>query len=340
MDHSTVHGDDLALDAPPSTPLLDTYEHVLVFFSGGKDSIACVIALLEQGVEPAKIELHHHLVDGRSPNPLFDWPVTEDYCRKFAQTFGMPIYFSWKDGGMEREMLRDEAPTAPISITLPDGRVVGSLTSQNSPKGTRLKFPQVSADLRVRWCSSYLKIGVGDRVITGQERFEGKRTLVVTGERAAESKARATYRTFEAHRTHRDGRVKRHVDHWRPVHAWSDEQVWDALRRWRVNPHPAYWLGFGRCSCMTCIFGGPHQWATVRDLDPQRFERIAQYEKQFGVTIARDESVIDLANRGSAYAMAEAKQKLALGDSFDEPILLLDEWTLPPGAFADSTGPT
>ena len=43
----------------------------------------------------------------------------------------------------------------------------------------------------VRWCSAYLKIDVGAAALRGQARFEGKRTLFVTGERAEESAARA-----------------------------------------------------------------------------------------------------------------------------------------------------
>jgi hypothetical protein len=41
-------------------------------------------------------------------------------------------------------MLRNESPTAPVSIPMGEGRAV---LGGQGPKGTRLKFPQVSADL-------------------------------------------------------------------------------------------------------------------------------------------------------------------------------------------------
>jgi len=41
------------------------YDKILVAFSGGKDSIACVLHLLDLGIPRSSIELHHHLVDGR-----------------------------------------------------------------------------------------------------------------------------------------------------------------------------------------------------------------------------------------------------------------------------------
>lgn len=64
-----------------NAPDLQAYDRFLVAFSGGKDSICCLLHLLEAGVNPDKIELHHHLVDGREGSTLFDWPCTEDYCR-------------------------------------------------------------------------------------------------------------------------------------------------------------------------------------------------------------------------------------------------------------------
>src|SRR3546814_19920193 len=82
--------------------------------------------------------------------------------------------------------------------------------------------------------------------IRNQDRFLGKRTLVVTGERAQESVARSKYQTFERHRTDtRDGtRKARHVDHWRPIHAWTEEQVWAVIQRFGIVPHVAYQLGW------------------------------------------------------------------------------------------------
>jgi hypothetical protein len=85
-----------------------------------------------------------------------DWPVTPAYCRTFAAAFNLPLYNSWKIGGFERELLRADAPTAPTRFETPDGQVqqVGGVSDK---LGTRQRFPQMSADLYVRWCSAYLK---------------------------------------------------------------------------------------------------------------------------------------------------------------------------------------
>lgn len=335
-------------DEPVLAPALSTvampdpldYDRIVVFFSGGKDSIACVLHLLDRGVPRERIELHHHLIDGREGSKLMDWLVTEAYCAAFAKAFGLRIYFSWKVGGFEREMLRENALTAPVAFEREDGsiKIAGG---ERGNRSTRRKFPQVSPDLSVRWCSAYLKVDIGARVLNSEPRFLQGKTLVVTGERAEESSARARYATFEPHRCdNRNGvRIRRHIDHWRPVHTWTEAEVWSIIERYRVNAHPAYHLGWGRCSCRTCIFGSANQWATVRYYMPQAFEDIARREEEFGITIQRKLSVRQLADKGTPYDVDPRMLSIANATTYDEPILL-DNWTLPKGAFKESAGST
>jgi 3'-phosphoadenosine 5'-phosphosulfate sulfotransferase (PAPS reductase)/FAD synthetase len=322
-------------------PDLGSYDRIIVAFSGGKDSLACLLHLLDQDVPHTKLELWHHDVDGREGSDLMDWPVTRDYCAKVASALGVPIYYSWKRGGFEGEMLRQEQRTTSTHFEQPDGSVA-TVGGEAGKPGTRRKFPQVSADLSVRWCSAYLKIDIGSTAIRNQPRFRGKRTLVVTGERAQESPARAKYQVFEPDRADgRDTKHQRHVDHWRPIHAWDESDVWRIIERHRVQSHPAYHLGWGRVSCMTCIFGSPNQWASVKELAPAHFERIAEYEEEFGLTIQRKRSVRSLALVGQPYPMAASDRRAALSRTYDQPVILpAGEWTLPSGAFGESCGPT
>jgi 3'-phosphoadenosine 5'-phosphosulfate sulfotransferase (PAPS reductase)/FAD synthetase len=162
---------------------LSIYDKVVLFMSGGKDSIACLLELLDNGVKPEKIELWHHDVDGREGSELMDWPFMVDYNKKLAAAFNLPMYFSWLRHGFEGEMLKDNAYSHPHHVETPDGIIVLERDTRRSLPSTRLKFPQVSANLQTRWCSSALKIDVGRRALNNQDRFLGLKTLVVSGER-------------------------------------------------------------------------------------------------------------------------------------------------------------
>lgn len=328
--------------APVSTfgqPDLDSYDTFVVFFSGGKDSVASVLHLLDLGVPREKIELHHHRVDGFEGSDLFDWPVTDAYVKAFAEAFELKLYFSWKEGGLESEMLRNGELTKPAWFETPEGELVKS-GGTTGKLGTRLKFPAVTASLMTRWCSAYGKIDIGCKVITGQTRFCGKRTLVITGERAQESANRAKYKDFEPHRTdRRNGRLNRLVDQWRPVHSWDETRVWEIMERYSVKAHPAYYLGFGRCSCQFCIFGSKDQWATVRAISPKRFQRIANYERMFNHTIQNGRSVVDMADMGTVYeAVTPERAAVTMSRDYNDSIIM-NNWTLPAGAYGENAGP-
>ena len=325
--------------AGADVPDLLSYDHVLVGFSGGKDSLGCVLDLLDRGVPRDRIELWHHDIDGHGA-AFMDWGSTAAYCRAVAEALGLRILFSWREGGFLREMLRENALTAPAVFERADG-TVGRSGGIKGKESTRLQFPQVSPDLNVRWCSGKLKIDVMDSAIRGDDRFVGKRTLVVTGERAQESANRARYATFEPHRSNV---MKRHVDHWRPIHGWDEKRVWDVIRRHGVVPHPAYVLGWSRLSCMCCIFGGADQWATIQAVFPERFEEIARREASFGKTIHRTLTVRERAAMGTPYPAALARRELAAAADRPEwtaPVLVDPaEWVLPAGAFGEGAGPT
>lgn len=318
---------------------LDQYDKILVAYSGGKDSLACLLDLLDRGVPPSKIELHHHDIDGGGER-LMDWPCTGAYVRATAEALGIPLVTSWREGGFVREMMRDGDPTAPVTYER-DGERTTLPTKRETP-GTRLRFPQVSADLSVRWCSSALKIDPFARVITNEPSYQGMKLLVVTGERRQESSARSKYAESEPHRTNTRSR---RVDHWRPIIDWGEEQVWDVIRRWNIRVHPSYSLGWGRTSCLACIFGNEDQWASVEKLSPDRFRRIADLERDFRSTIRKGQSVEELAARGREFVSDQPSELRALAmseDGFNKSMFFLgpgEVWKVPPGAFKRCGGP-
>jgi 3'-phosphoadenosine 5'-phosphosulfate sulfotransferase (PAPS reductase)/FAD synthetase len=327
---------------------LESYNRYIVAFSGGKDSVASVLCALENGIPREQLELWHHCVDGNPYEPtstLMDWPCTTAYCRAFAAALGIPLYLTWKVGGFEGEMLRENAKTNPICFEAPqpDGSIVIKQTGGLGGKeSTRLAFPQVAASLSVRWCSAYLKIDNARTALRNQERFNHSRTLFISGERAEESANRSLYAHYEIDDADaRLGNKERHIDRWRSVLYWTEAEVWAILERWRVNPHPAYHIGWGRCSCMNCIFNRANQWATLRKINFGQFSPLVAYENIFERTIHRSLTLDEQADRGQPFDATPALVEAALSPHYTQPIFLPagTPWSLPAGAFGENAGP-
>lgn len=335
----------VAARKPDSRTLLslDQYEHILVSFSGGKDSLASVLNLLEQGVSRDRIQLWHQGVDGECgvDQPFADWPCTESYVREVGKALRIRVLFQRRKGGFLGEMLKQDAQTQPVRFDRQDG-TIGEAGGIKGKLSTRRKFPQASGNLAVRWCSSVLKIDCFALALNNEPAFKNGTILVVTGERREESASRAGYAGKEPHRCDCQ---RRRVDAWRSVIDWSEEQVWQIIERWRINPHPAYRLGFPRVSCLTCIFGGADQWASVRRIAPDRFPKIAAYEREFGCTIKQGVTVEQLADRGTPYPACGDPALVALAMSSDYPadqvfVTEPEPWALPDGAYKRGGGPT
>lgn len=178
----TPHMDRIYL---PQLLPLEEYEKIIVLFSGGKDSLACVLDLLERGVPRERIELWHHDIDGGHPDRKMDWPVTQAYVRAVSEYLGLVLRTSWRVNGFWGEVYRLGA-SWPIQYIEPDSGIVRECKlsekqirsaqlreavlssvelAELEQMGCRMKFPAKSGNLATRWCSSILKIMVADSVI-------------------------------------------------------------------------------------------------------------------------------------------------------------------------------
>lgn len=310
-------------------PLSD-YDRVIVFFSG-KDSLYCLLEMLDQGVDRKKIEVHHHLIDGDTQDHFMDWPVSRDYCRKVAQHLGVNYRESWREGGFKGELLKHNSVSQPIIFTDRDGR--HSYPPVRALPNTRRRWPSTSADLKTRWCSPSLKIEVAAKYLIKSTELQSMKVLCVTGERAEESKNRSRYLEKEIHRTNvSDIRNKagerigvkrssaRWVDHYRPALKVDEQAVWEKIRRWNIMPHPVYYLGFSRCSCARCIFLNKHSLATLERIDPAGLDRIALMETELDHTIVKGAGVKERAAMGIPYNFDQDIVEVLFSSEFTLPV--------------------
>lgn len=326
---------------------LDWAERYIISLSGGKDSLACALFLLEQGVSPDRIELWHQAIDGASDEGSFmDWPVTPRYCTLIAAHLGLPLLIQYREGGFRGELYRTNTTPAPVTFFRDDAAY--RVDPVRAQPNTRRKFPAATADLSRRWCSSTLKIDVAARALTNDPTLQGtrdnpRRFVVISGERRAESPARSRYPEWEPHRTMSRARQ---VWAWRPLVGWSEADVWAIIRRWHLLPHPAYLLGYSRCSCWGCIFSSADQWRTMQALAPEHFERLAAAEEELRFTIDAKLSLREKAARGAIMRRPDDPwHRMAETWALHPDTLTLSDLTMtwpdnwyPAGAFTGSAG--
>jgi len=387
----------------PNLLPLEEYDLIIVLFSGGKDSAAAYLKLLELGVPKDKIELWHHDIDGGHPTRRMDWPVTQAYVRAFVAAENVKLRVSCRVNGFFGELYRvgasypieyeDEGEIKTCRLSQPQiesDRLRKELLQVLDPVdqevlkeyGQRLKFPAKCGDLSRRWCSAYLKIDVAAAVLRNLEKLKaiGKRgkfpaksgchqgrwcsgtlkaevqssvtthlnktqadtkILIVSGERRGESSGRAKYNEMEVHRTNATARAHRLVHQWRAVIDYSLRDVWEVIKRHKINPHPCYPCGWGRCSCMCCIFSLPSHWAGIRELFPKEYEALRQDEIRLGFTLDNKKTLDEYVGEAEScvyHGEPNALHQLITGQFSQTDIYQTGEWTFPAGAFKGSDG--
>lgn len=350
---------------------LEEYDLIILLISGGKDSIASYYKLLELGVPKQKIEFWHHDIDGGNPSRRMDWRCTSHYIHAFSEAEQIPLRVSWRKNGFFGELYRIGA-SEPIEWQEPGTREIircmlskkyieclklkekspADMEKQLKEFGYRMKFPMKTGDLSRRWCSAYLKIMVADTVLRNLHSLEhfgkpggksGKdtRLLIVSGERRGESAGRSKYNEMEVHRTNAAAKSRRIVHQWRPVIDYSEKDVWEVLKRHKVNPHPCYRAGWNRCSCAMCIFSTPKLFAGIRELYPEDYGMLRQDEKVLGFTLDNDCDLDTfIGNAGSCvyHGDKEAIHSLVTGEFSADSVYVQGEWKYPAGAFHGAEG--
>lgn len=339
---------------------LEEYDLIVVLISGGKDSVACYLKLLELGVPKERIEFWHHDIDGGHPSRRMDWKCTQNYVKALADAEGIKLRVSYRVNGFFGELYRIGA-SEPIEWIDPDtGEVKQCKLSSNYLKckelkkqateemeellkkyGYRMKFPAKTGDLSRRWCSGNLKAAVQDSVTANlEETKHDKKILIVSGERRGESAGRSKYNEMEIHRTNAEAKAHRIVHQWRCCIDYSEKDVWELLKRHHINPHPCYRIGWNRCSCMMCIFSTPRLFAGVKELFPDDYAALRHDEEVLGFTLDNKKNLDEFIGDTKSCVCWDDRKAIhsILTGEFTTDDIYINDWKYPVGAFHGADG--
>ena len=263
---------------------------------------------------------------------------TEDMEEALKQ-YGYRMKFPAKSGDLSRRWC-----SAYLKIMVADS-VMANLDSLGELErigGKRHKFPAKGSTHQGRWCSGNLKAAVQDSMTSNLSKTrENVKVLVVSGERRGESKGRSKYNEMEIHRTNAEKKAHRLVHQWRPVIDYSEKDVWEVLKRHKVNPHPCYRAGWNRCSCAMCIFSTPPLFAGIKELYPEEFELLKRDERVLGFTLDNkcDLETFIAGAKSCVYKGDGASiRSLVTGTFTPDEVYVKGDWKYPAGAFHGAEG--
>lgn len=174
----------------------------------------------------------------------------------------------------------------------------GPLTAALGPI-TEIKAERTMAQLTIhkgmfpskqrRWCTTELKVKPMQRYIEARV-AEGLDVINTVGIRAAESEARSRMPEWEWS----DGFD---CEVWRPLIAWSEQDVIDIHTRHGLRPNPLYLKGAERVGCAPCIFSRKSEIRWMAENFPARVDELRDLEAAVAVA-ARDR----YAERGETFA--------------------------------------
>lgn len=126
-----------------------------------------------------------------------------------------------------------------------------------------------------RFCTEELKLAP-IRAIKDAVWAEGISTVEWIGERAAESPAREKKPVLQRIRQPEPLNVSQFL--YRPVHAWSADDVFEIAARHGLKPNPLYTMGAKRVGCWPCCLCGKDELVNIANRTPEHIDRLREWE--------------------------------------------------------------
>lgn len=237
---------------PSINALIESGALFVANHSGGKDSQAMLIHLLQRVPREQLMVVHASLGD-------VEWPGALELARDQAASAGIPFRVA-SAGKTFFEMVEHRYATRP---------------GPGSPC-----WPSAAN----RQCTSDLKRDPIAKVVRQFAREQGFSTIATClGLRAQESPGRARRATVSINA--RGTTRERRWFEWLPIHGLSTEEVFRTIREAGQEPHPAYAMGNERLSCVFCIMGSRNDLANGARHHPELLARYVEIEQRTGYTM-------------------------------------------------------
>lgn len=291
---------------------IDSGAVIVLSMSGGKDSQAMAHAVVR------------YLVDNELPNEVravhadlgrAEWFDTLETVKDQVERVGLELD--------ARECVEPIFLELDV-VTRPQGDLLDRITDRAEKVGADRPFWPSSA---ARYCTSDMKRGQIDKYL----RRCGPLVISVEGLRAEESAARARKDCWQP-RTQITN-AKREALTWRPIHFWTEDDVWHelgtsreelernralfaaghetlALLQWPA--HDAYVRGNERLSCSICVLATRSDIENGARYNPEYFAALVALEERYGWTFKADLSLVELAAELRAEAEEIAAQIAAV----------------------------
>jgi 3'-phosphoadenosine 5'-phosphosulfate sulfotransferase (PAPS reductase)/FAD synthetase len=232
----------------------------VVNHSGGKDSQAMMIKLLEQGIPAAQMLVVHASL-GR-----VEWHGALELAEQQARDAGAPFVVAraiWADGsskdflGMAAKRFAD-----------------------------RPEVPSFASSAQ-RQCTSDLKRGPITKQTLAYAKAHGFKLIVnCEGIRGAESPKRSKLVAFEQlPKTHALAKAGRTAFSWLPIFDLTTAEVFATIADAGQEPHYAYAQGNERLSCVFCIMGSAGDIVRGALARPELFAEYVAMEERTGYTM-------------------------------------------------------
>lgn len=266
------------------------YDLILINSSAGKDSQAMLTTIVEQadaeGVDRSRLLVVHADL-GR-----VEWEGTRELAEQQAAVYGLRFEVVRREQGDLLQQIADRHDTL---------RAKGDTTTPAWPSS------------QARYCTSDQKTSQVVKLMTRlaadwRERTSETRPMRILnclGIRAAESCARAKKTPFGPDSA---SNGRRAVDRWLPIFDWSDDKVWETIRRSGVPHHEAYDQGMTRLSCSFCVLSSRDDLTRAARLRPGLAQTYLALEVKVGHTFRADLSmaqIIDAADAATDQAVTE-----------------------------------